>query len=148
MLRWFWVVTSSSERACKTRRQRLLFFKNPIGRDTYQPLTVEQAENEGLFWVAFSIPNPGEVLGEEKNWGELTTQQKEERNELYEKHSLDSNPKDRTNENLVQVVELLGEAANGRCAELSVVEIPDGTNYTIEEYDGNEHIAEVHKTWS
>lgn len=48
---------------------------------------------------------------------------------------------------VVRVVEELGEKANGRCADLRVVEIPDGTDYTIEEYDGNEHIAEAHRTW-
>ncbi len=54
----------------------------------------------------------------------------------------------RTHPLLVRVVEELGAAANGRCAELAVVEIPDGVDYTIEEYDGQEHIAETHRTWS
>jgi hypothetical protein len=49
---------------------------------------------------------------------------------------------------LVRVVEELGNAASGGCADLRIVEIPDGTNYIIEEYDGNEHIAEAHRTWS
>ena len=48
---------------------------------------------------------------------------------------------------LVQVVEELGDKANGKNAKLKVVEIPDGTNYSIGEYDGIEHIAENHRTW-
>jgi hypothetical protein len=48
---------------------------------------------------------------------------------------------------LVRVVEEMGDKASGSCAELAVVEIPDGVEYVIEEYDGNEHIAEVHRTW-
>lgn len=48
---------------------------------------------------------------------------------------------------LVQVVEKLGKKANGSLAELSVVEVPDGVKYTIEDYDGIEHIAEEHRTW-
>lgn len=49
---------------------------------------------------------------------------------------------------LVQVVEEMGNKSFGQCAELKVVEIPDGAAWEIEEYDGNEHIAEVHRTWS
>lgn len=48
---------------------------------------------------------------------------------------------------LVQVVEELGDAANGWAAKLEVIDIPDGVEYTIEEYDGLEHIAEEHRTW-
>lgn len=49
---------------------------------------------------------------------------------------------------LVQAVEELGKEASGRFADLKVVEIPYGVKYTIEEYDGNEHVAEAHRTWS
>ncbi len=49
---------------------------------------------------------------------------------------------------VVRVVEELGDAASGAHAELKVVEIPDGVDYIVEEYDGNEHIAEAHRTWS
>jgi hypothetical protein len=45
------------------------------------------------------------------------------------------------------VVLELGEAANGRCAELKVVEIPDDVEWQIEEYDGLEWVAEKHRTW-
>ena len=48
---------------------------------------------------------------------------------------------------LIQVVEELGEKANGRCAKLEVVEIPADVQWEIDEYDGNEHIAETHRTW-
>lgn len=49
---------------------------------------------------------------------------------------------------LIRVVEELGEKANGRHAALKVVEIPDDVQWEIDEYDGNEHIAETHQTWS
>jgi len=48
---------------------------------------------------------------------------------------------------LIQVVEEMGEAAGGKCAELRVVEIPDNVLWLIEEYDGLEHVAEKHRTW-
>ena len=54
----------------------------------------------------------------------------------------------RNNPILVEIVEQLGEAADGGFAELKVVDIPDDVQWTIEEYDGAEWIAEKHRTWS
>lgn len=48
---------------------------------------------------------------------------------------------------LIEVVKLLGTEANGKFADLKIVEIPDGTDYVIEDYEGVEHVAEVHQTW-
>lgn len=48
---------------------------------------------------------------------------------------------------LIQCVREMGEAANGSCADLKIVEIPDGVEWEISEYDGNEHIAQQHQTW-
>jgi hypothetical protein len=48
---------------------------------------------------------------------------------------------------LVKVVEELKEEANNKFSKLKIVEIPDGTEYTIEEYDGKEYISEKHQTW-
>lgn len=53
---------------------------------------------------------------------------------------------------LVRLVEEMGAGrrtgASGNYSALHIVEIPDGTEFTIEEYDGQEHIAEVHRTWA
>lgn len=49
---------------------------------------------------------------------------------------------------LVEVVEHLGEAANDWATDLKVVEIPEGVDWYVEDYDGVEHIAERHRTWS
>jgi hypothetical protein len=48
---------------------------------------------------------------------------------------------------LVSVVRELGDRANGDFAELKIVEIPASVDWQIEEYDGREWIAEVHRTW-
>lgn len=55
---------------------------------------------------------------------------------------------DRNDALLVQIVEQLGEEADGDCAKLAIVEIPDGVNWEIHEYDGSESIHEVHRSWS
>jgi MinD superfamily P-loop ATPase len=54
---------------------------------------------------------------------------------------------DRADPILVQVVEEMGKAANGWAAELAIVDVPDGVDWQIEEYDGSEHVAEAHRTW-
>jgi hypothetical protein len=47
----------------------------------------------------------------------------------------------------VAVVEELGARANGRHAELKVVEIPANVDWEIDEYDGAEWVAEKHRIW-
>lgn len=53
----------------------------------------------------------------------------------------------RDDADLVAVVEELGDRANGNYAELKVLSVPDGVEWFVEEYDGMEHVAEVHRTW-
>jgi hypothetical protein len=53
----------------------------------------------------------------------------------------------RSNPQLIEVVEELGSRANGSYAALKIVEIPDDVDVVIEEYDGDEWISEVHRTW-
>lgn len=53
---------------------------------------------------------------------------------------------------LLAVVDALGlEACSGRGAALAVVEIPDDVGadgrWEIQEYDGNEWVAETHRVW-
>lgn len=49
---------------------------------------------------------------------------------------------------LIQVVEEMGEYSWGNYAELKIIEIPDDVEWEICEYDGLEHVAEVHRKWS
>lgn len=48
---------------------------------------------------------------------------------------------------LVEVVERLGSKANGECAKLEVIEVPDGIEWHISEYDGKERVREDHRSW-
>ena len=54
---------------------------------------------------------------------------------------------DRSDPYLVKIVKDLGSAANGAHANLKIVEIPGDVEWEIGEYDGNEWVAEVHRTW-
>lgn len=54
---------------------------------------------------------------------------------------------ERDNPLLIQVIEEMGAEANGDHANLVVVEVPDDVKYEIDEYDGQESIHEVHRSW-
>jgi len=53
----------------------------------------------------------------------------------------------RDDAHLIRVVEELGGEANGHCAELKVVSIPDDVKWQISKVDGVELVSEVHRTW-
>ncbi|GLO66229.1 hypothetical protein [Oceanobacillus kimchii] len=54
----------------------------------------------------------------------------------------------RNDPDLVRVVKQLKDKANVQYSDLKIIEIPDDVNFVIQEYDGNEWIAEEHRTWS
>jgi hypothetical protein len=103
-------------------------------------------EEDGLFWTAFTIPNPNEYFSN-KDWRVQTAEEREEESRKYRAISVDNRPEDRTDLDLIKVIEILGKEADGGCAELKIVEIPDGVDYQIDEYDGNETIHEKHRSW-
>jgi hypothetical protein len=101
----------------------------------------------GLFTV-WLVP-PEDRL-ESKEGEAFYSMSMEERKVYNEKHSEQTwyyRDVDRNDPTLVQVVEQMGDAANGSHSELAVVEIPDGVQWEIDEYDGREHVAETHRTW-
>jgi hypothetical protein len=55
---------------------------------------------------------------------------------------------DRCDPLLIQVIEEMGNAASGDFSKVRIVEVPDEVDWEIDEYDGYEHIAEKHRTWS
>lgn len=48
---------------------------------------------------------------------------------------------------LIAVIEELGNSADGGYASLGIAEIPDDIEWHIDEYGGQEHVAENHRTW-
>ena len=120
------------------------FFSNRLDTQD-QPLTLAQAESERLWgWMCYTVPNPQDYnldqCDEDGRYVEANKRAQEIGAFDYENNRSDAD--------LVAVIEELGDAANSRFAKLKVVEIPDGVDYIIEEYDGLEHIAEKHRTWS
>jgi len=75
-----------------------------------------------------------------KDFGDVTR-------DVDDKHYFSAYALERDDNVLVKVVEELGMGANGIFSKLEVVEIPDDIEWEIEEYDGNELVAEKHRTW-
>lgn len=115
------------------------FFKTEYARggmfSERKYIAADNTENKDMFVTAFDIPNPNEVIGQDGN-------------KIWSKHHIDSMGDDRKNPHLVQVVEELGDESNGQCAQLKVIEIPDGVDWEIDEYNGLESVHEKHRSWS
>lgn len=54
---------------------------------------------------------------------------------------------ERDDPKLIEVIEKLGDEASGGCAQLEIVEIPDGVIWVIDDYDGMESVEEAHRSW-
>lgn len=105
---------------------------------------------DGLSTTYFDAPVPKEF---ELPEGELFMRrghpEYERYHSWYEDHVLSDRDIPRDDPDLVAVVEELGsDVASDAYGRLVVVDIPDGVQWQIEEYDGNEYVAEVHRTWS
>ena len=99
------------------------------------------------FWLV--PPGPERVMEmTNEQWWAMTTEERMAHNRRWESQVFYDRDLERNDPLLVQVVEELGQAASGQFAALEVVEIPDGVEWVIEEYDGSEHVAEKHRTWS
>jgi hypothetical protein len=55
--------------------------------------------------------------------------------------------KARTDKDLIDILKTMGKKAHGSLSLLKIVEIPDGINYEIDDYDGVESIHEIHRSW-
>lgn len=101
------------------------------GLDDRKYTPIKEGVNH-MFITSFSVPNPNDF----------------EVGELWNKYYLTSRPDDRTDPLLIQTIEELGEEeSSASLSKLVIIEIPDGIDYEIDDYDGVETIHEIHQSW-
>ena len=118
------------------------FFKLSLTEDNNKSITLEEANKE-FCWVAYSVPNPEDYKLNKRDEDGLY----KSANKRAGKISLSYRDIKRNDKNLIKLVSELGDKANGKCAKLKIVKIPDNVEYEIEEYDGIEWISEKHRRW-
>lgn len=72
--------------------------------------------------------------------GEASLEERIANNKVHSENTIYSRNIPRTDPALAQVVEELGTRANGAHASLRIAEVPAGSKYRIDEYDGAESV--------
>jgi hypothetical protein len=99
---------------------------------------IEDGDFMDMFTV-WLVP-PEEQLKQPENWNSLPLEERIAFNKKYSEQTWYGNDISRHDPILVQVVEELGDKANGMCAKLAIEEVSGP--YRIDEYDGNETVIE------
>jgi len=84
---------------------------------------------------------------EDEDFRAMSMDERQAYNKQYSDETFGEEDINRCDPVLIQVIEELGDVANGDHAELAIVEIPDDVQWEIAEYDGSEHVAEKHRVW-
>jgi hypothetical protein len=136
------------KRYAKLMRRKCFFFVLNRNADSYQRVSVEEANKADIFF-AYDSDAPDDFFVTSEEWSNLTQKERKAHNSLCDAHCIfDNYSIERHDPILVQVVEELGEEADTKYSRLTIVEIPDDTEYEINEYDGIESIHEKHRSWS
>jgi hypothetical protein len=111
-------------------------------------LYIEQTEPWGIT-THYTVPPDKRVKDLPGNWMSNSLEDRAAYNKACREQRLDDKEIPRNDLDLVETIETLGsDEASGRFANLKVVEIPDDVEWTIDEYDGLEWVAEKHRTWN
>lgn len=108
-------------------------------------LTLYPERELGLptWWTVPPEAREGCYLEGSDFFSSATLEERQASNAFYTANTVDSRRLPRTDPTLVQVMEELGTAADGRFAKLCIRDVPAGTRYRIDEYDGSEAVMTV-----
>jgi hypothetical protein len=118
------------------------------GIDVYPVQRGDPCPLSFCFWTYWTVPPEQRMVEKSgEDFYAMSTNDRMAHNKLRSEQTVDRYDIERNDPALVQTVQELGEKADGDYAKLTIVEIPDDIEWTVEEYDGMEHISEVHRRW-
>ena len=107
-------------------------------------LKIYPEKGDFSLWTYWLVPKGerGDILTSERFMAEKDMEIRKASNEAYRQKTMPSlRDVVRHDPILIQVVEELGDKANGQCAKIKLEEVAAGTLYRIDEYDGKETVA-------
>lgn len=110
----------------KLKNKPCYFFVYSYKEKKYKPIKIKKFNPSN--WTAYTVKNP-KNMGDEINY--------------IDKYSID-----RTDNELIQTIDKLGDKANGDSAKLKVIEIPDDIEWEIDNHDGIEMVREKTRCWN
>lgn len=131
------------KRLADLKGKNCYFFTYDSNTGKYTRVSIEEAK-KARWWLAYSVPNPEDYRLNERDEDGLFHSANKRAKQISIPYQRDV---ERNDPDLIKVIEELGDEANGTFAELKIIEVPDNTKYTIEEYDGIEWVSEEHSTW-
>ena len=112
------------------------------------PVYPEKSKGGFVYWTYWLVKSEDRFeVKENDEFNSMSMDERQAYNKNYSDETFGDEDIDRDDPILIQVIEELGDAANGDHAELAIVEIPDDVEWEISEYDGREHVAEKHRVW-
>jgi len=116
------------------------FFTRDMRGNHYIPCALDEAKDAYIVFT-YTVPNPQDYRLDERDEDGLW----KGANARSESISIDFG--ERTDPDVIAVIEELGAKASDKYARIEIVEIPDGVDWEIDEYDGVETVHEKHRSW-
>jgi len=116
------------------------------GKDCFFYTTDPEKRREGKSVFIRASDEEGSIYGYTltKDYGDVVAGKEQN---FKQKDFFRDNQISRDDPDLIAVVEELGKDANGECAKLKIIEIPDGIEWEIGEFNGDESVEETHRSW-
>ena len=109
----------------------------------------EQGGGVWKFWTYWTVKPEDRIEDKEgEAFYSMSIDERKAYNEAFAAQTVCPREIARNDPALIQAIEEQGTGAFGDHAEIAIVEVPDDVKWHIYEYDGLEHVAEDHRTWS